>query len=84
MARCLYCSVEATDPTKGPSRWTRAVVDGDQVLICPDCAASRPDWIERAQACEVCRSKKLYKAMGDVVCRACGHQWTPGGDGIEL
>jgi hypothetical protein len=24
----------------------------------------------------VCGSKKLYKTLGDRVCRSCGHQWS--------
>jgi uncharacterized Zn ribbon protein len=76
MAACHYCSTEATDPGKGPSRWARAVMRDEQILVCPDCQQSHPEWIEEADACPVCGSKRLYKAMGDRVCRSCGHQWS--------
>ena len=76
MAACLYCGTEATDPGKGPSRWARAVISDEQVLICPDCQRTNPDWIERAEACRACGSKRLYKALGDHVCRSCGYQWS--------
>ncbi len=82
MANCLYCGVLATDPGKGPSRWARAVVAGEQVLVCPDCQQRRPDWTEAAEACPDCGSKRLMKALGDRVCRACGHQWSD--DEFEL
>ena len=76
MAICLLCGTPATDPDKGPSRWARAVIEDAQILICPDCQRTHPDWIERADACPVCGSKKLHKALGDRVCRSCGHQWS--------
>ena len=76
MASCLLCRTEATDPDKGPSRWTRAVVDDEQILVCPDCQKLHPEWIDRATPCPACGSKKLYKSLGDKVCRACGHQWS--------
>ena len=69
------CGTTATDPAKGPSRWARAVIEGDQVLVCPDCQAREPRWVERAEACPTCGSKKLSKTLGDRVCRSCGHQW---------
>ena len=76
MARCHICRTEATDPEKGPSRWARAVIEGEQVLVCPDCQQKHPDWVDRATACGECGSKKLYRSLGDTVCRACGHQWS--------
>jgi hypothetical protein len=75
MARCHYCGTEATDPAKGPSRWARAVIADEQILVCPDCQKARPDWIDQTEACPQCGSRKLYKALGDKVCRACGNQW---------
>lgn len=76
MASCLYCRKEATDPEKGPSRWARAVIDNEQVLVCPECQRTNPEWIESADGCPVCGSKRLYKALGDRVCRSCGYQWS--------
>jgi uncharacterized Zn ribbon protein len=76
MASCLYCRKEAVDPASGPSPWRRAVIDDAQVLICPECQRDHPEWIERAEGCPVCASKRLYKLVGEKVCRACGHQWS--------
>jgi hypothetical protein len=76
MASCHYCATEATDPGKGPSRWARAVMSDEQILVCPDCQKSHPEWIDDVDSCPVCASKRLYKAMGDRVCRSCGHQWS--------
>lgn len=77
MATCLLCRTEATDPGKGPSRWARAVIEDEQILVCPDCQTAHPEWIDRAVACPDCGSKKLYKTLGDIMCRACGNQWSP-------
>ncbi|MEX0873610.1 MAG: hypothetical protein WD646_11090 [Actinomycetota bacterium] len=76
MAKCFLCGTQATDPKKGPSRWTRAVIDGEQILVCPNCQERHPDWIKRAECCPECGSKRLMKSLGDRVCRACGHQWS--------
>lgn len=76
MARCHLCGKEATDPGKGPSRWARAVVEGEQILVCPECQELHPDWMAGVEGCPECGSKRLYKSMGDRVCRACGHQWS--------
>lgn len=76
MAGCLYCGTEATDPGRGPSLWRRAVIDDAQVLICPDCQQRHPEWIERAEGCPLCGSKRLYKVVGEKVCGACGNQWS--------
>ena len=76
MATCYRCGTLATDPPKGPSAWARAVVRGEQVLVCPNCQSTHPEWTEEAEACPECGSKRLSKALGDRVCRACGHQWS--------
>jgi len=76
VASCYLCRKDATDPGKGPSRWARAVIDDEQILVCPDCQQVHPEWIEKAEGCPVCGSKKLYKSLGDRVCRSCGHQWS--------
>ena len=36
---CYRCAMRQTDPGKGPSDWKRGVVDGVQVLICPELSA---------------------------------------------
>jgi uncharacterized Zn ribbon protein len=76
MAACLICKTEATDPSNGGSPWRRAIISDDQVLICPDCQRDHPEWIERAEGCPICGSKRLYKSIGEKVCRSCGHQWS--------
>ena len=76
MAKCLFCATEAVDPEKGPSRWARAVISDEQVLVCPDCQTKNAGWLEKAESCVACGSKKLYKSLGDKVCRSCGHQWS--------
>jgi ribosomal protein L37AE/L43A len=59
------------DPTRGPSRWTRIVAAGEQVLVCPDCQ-QRPGWDDDADRCPACGSTALTKALGSVRCRTCG------------
>jgi rRNA maturation endonuclease Nob1 len=76
MASCVICRTPATDPEKGPSLWARAVIDDEHVLVCPECQRAHPAWIERAERCPGCGSRKLMKSLGDKVCRACGHQWS--------
>lgn len=76
MANCHFCQTEATDPGSSPSPWRRAVIANEQVLVCPDCQKSHPEWIDQAESCPVCASKRLYKSVGDKVCRTCGHQWS--------
>lgn len=78
MADCHYCGSIATDPAKGPSRWARAVIGGEQVLVCPDCQAKRPAWLDDAETCPACGSKRLSKQLGDRVCRSCAHSWSEG------
>lgn len=72
MAKCSHCQKIATDPVKGPSLWTRVVVGTEQILICPECQ-SKVDWERQARVCPRCGSKKLSKALGDIICRACGN-----------
>jgi uncharacterized Zn ribbon protein len=76
VAACFVCGTNATDPSGGPSPWRRAVVSDEQVLICPDCQRTHPEWIDRAESCPVCAGKHLYKSLGEKVCRSCGHQWS--------
>jgi uncharacterized Zn ribbon protein len=76
MAACFICKTEAVDPEAGDSPWRRAVVSDEQILVCPSCQRAHPEWIERAQECPICGSKRLYKSIGEKVCRACGHQWS--------
>lgn len=76
MATCYRCGTLATDPGRGPSPWARAVVAGEQVLVCPNCQRSTPEWMDEAESCRACGSKRLSKTLGDRVCRTCGYQWS--------
>ena len=68
---CYRCAVRQTDPGKGPSDWKRGVVDGVQVLICPDCQRTH-DWQTDVDQCTECGSTMLVRALGDTRCRSCG------------
>jgi hypothetical protein len=70
---CFLCRRPTFDPDKREVPWARAVADGVQVLICPDCQHDRPDWAESLDRCEACGSTRLSITLGQVVCRACGH-----------
>jgi hypothetical protein len=70
------------DPVGGPSTWRRAVVAGEQVLVCPDCQV--PGWTDGLDACDGCGSTMLVKQLGVVSCRACGREQAgPRGDGVR-
>ncbi|TCJ35702.1 hypothetical protein E0504_27205 [Parafrankia sp. BMG5.11] len=68
---CFRCSTRQTDPVRGASPWQRAVVGGEQVLVCPTCRPS-PEWEKILDRCDRCASTHLAKALGTVFCRACG------------
>ena len=72
---CMRCHRVQTDPVKGSSPWARAVVGGEQVLICPDCQSDDPEWVRRIDACPQCSSTRLSVVMGSCVCRGCGNDW---------
>jgi len=67
---CLRCGRRQVDPDSGPSTWRRAVVAGEQVLVCPDCQVD--GWTEGLDRCRACGSTVLVKRLGEVSCRACG------------
>jgi hypothetical protein len=67
---CLRCGRRQVDPDSGPSAWRRAVVAGEQVLVCPDCQVE--GWTEGLDRCRTCGSTVLLKRLGEVSCRACG------------
>jgi hypothetical protein len=73
---CYRCGRLQTDPAKGASPWARGVVNGAQVLICPDCQSADPEWPATLTACPRCGSTRLSMVMGSVVCRQCDHDWT--------
>ena len=69
---CYRCHQRQADPIKGPSPWKRGVVDGEQVLVCPDCQRGR-DWQAELDHCDECGSAQLVRVLGDTRCKACGH-----------
>ncbi|MDT3438023.1 MULTISPECIES: hypothetical protein [unclassified Pseudofrankia] len=73
---CYRCHIRQTDPARGASPWSRAVIGGDQVLICPDCQRE-PNWRQAFDNCAACGSTRLTKALGLVVCRDCGIRADP-------
>jgi hypothetical protein len=73
---CMRCGRVQEDPPQGkPSPWARAVVSGEQVLMCPSCQSEQPDWLDSAERCPNCGYKKLTLKLGFRVCPKCGHSW---------
>lgn len=72
---CLRCGARQVDPDSGPSLWRRAVVGGEQVLVCPDCQVE--GWTDGLDRCASCGSTALVKRLGEVVCRGCGTSGAP-------
>jgi rubredoxin len=68
----MLCGRATYDPDKRGTPWARAVVAGRQVLICPECQADRPDWMDGLDRCASCGSTRLTAILAEVVCRACG------------
>ncbi len=71
---CVLCGRPTFDPGRREGPWVRAVVRGRQVLVCPSCAGSRPEWIAMVDRCRACGGTRLSVTLGRVVCRACGHE----------
>ena len=75
---CVRCGRVQDDPPQGkPSVWARAVIGGEQVLICPHCQRAHPSWVDEATPCPRCGYRKLALKLGHVVCSKCGHDWEP-------
>jgi hypothetical protein len=74
--RCFLCGRPTYDPDKRERPWARAVANGRQVLICPDCQRDRPDWADGLDRCEACGATRLSGMLGQIVCRACSHTQT--------
>lgn len=73
---CFRCGRIQDDPPKAvPSPWARAVVAGEQVLVCPVCQREHPEWTEKAERCPNCGSLRLQIQLGMNVCRQCGNTW---------
>jgi hypothetical protein len=67
---CHVCGRRQVDPESGPSAWRRAVVAGEQVLVCPECQVD--GWTDGLDRCRACGSTALVKRLGEVSCRGCG------------
>jgi len=51
------------------------VVRGEQILICPECQTSDPEWPRSLDACPRCGGTRLSIVMGSKVCRSCNADW---------
>ena len=72
----MRCGRVQEDPPQGkPSSWARAVVSGEQVLMCPVCQSEQPDWLDAAERCPNCGYNKLSLKLGYRVCSRCGNSW---------
>jgi len=80
---CWHCSRRQTDPARGPSLWRRGVLGGEQILVCPECSRE-VGWDAQLDSCMRCGSRRLVKALGEVLCRACGAVGEAGGAVSEM
>jgi hypothetical protein len=71
---CWLCGRPTYDPGKKDLQWSRGVAGGRQVLVCPACQIERADWRAELDRCVACGSVRLSLMLGEVVCRACGHE----------
>ncbi len=71
---CYRCGRIQTDPdpARPTAPWAVAVVEREQVLVCPDCQQADPGWTEQLTRCPSCDSTRLRVMLGSVICRACG------------
>jgi succinate dehydrogenase/fumarate reductase flavoprotein subunit len=76
---CHTCGRRQVDPVTGPSTWRRAVVAGEQVLLCPDCQGE--GWTDGLDRCRACASTVLVKRLGEISCRSCGATGEAAGGG---
>ena len=73
---CFRCGRVQEDPPQGkPSPWKRAVISGEQVLVCPVCQGEAPDWNRDAERCRRCGNPSLSLKLGMRVCSRCGEAW---------
>jgi hypothetical protein len=72
---CYRCGKTQTDPVKGASPWAVAVLEREQILVCPDCQQEHPGWTGELDTCPMCGSTRLRIQVGMVVCRQCQHNW---------
>jgi len=79
---CYRCGRVQEDPPQGkPSPWARAVIGGEQVLVCPVCQTEHPAWLDEAQRCPRCGYPKLAIKLGFIVCTKCGYDRELSGEG---
>ena len=67
---CYRCGARQTDPVRGATPWRRGVLAAEQVLVCPDCQATKA-WADELDKCGVCGSTRLIRRLGRTVCRDC-------------
>ncbi|MBW3594642.1 MAG: hypothetical protein KY391_03610 [Actinobacteria bacterium] len=73
---CYRCDRVQTDPGPGAGPpWARGIVDGTQILICPECQETDADWVSDLETCPRCGSTRLSIVMGSRVCRQCNNDW---------
>jgi predicted amidophosphoribosyltransferase len=73
---CFRCGRVQEDPPQGkPSPWKRAVLGGEQVLVCPECQRAHPDWNSGVETCPRCGSASVSLKLGLHVCSRCGNDW---------
>jgi hypothetical protein len=68
---CQRCGARQGDPSRGPSRWQRAVSGGEQVLVCPTCQQDA-GWQAGMDRCPACEGVRLSKTLGVLRCSDCG------------
>jgi len=68
----MLCGRATFDPGRGEGVWARGVAGRRQVLICPDCQRTRPEWSGGLDRCAICGATRLSLVLGEVVCRGCG------------
>jgi hypothetical protein len=67
---CQRCGARQGDPSRGPSRWERAVAAGEQVLVCPTCQQDA-GWQSGMDRCPMCDGVRLSKTLGVLRCSTC-------------
>jgi ribosomal protein L37E len=73
-AACMLCGRPTYDRSKKERPWSRGVVAGKQVLVCPICQVEREDWTASLDRCPRCGSTRLSVMLGEIVCRQCGFE----------
>ena len=71
---CYRCERVQTDPdpARPAAPWAVAVVQREQVLVCPVCQQEHPDWADALDRCPHCGSTRLKMMLGSIICKSCG------------